>query len=396
MTKKMIPYSRQSIDEEDIQAVVDVLRSDWLTTGPMVERFEQAVAGFVGAKYAVAVSSGTAALHCAMYAAEIGPRDEVILPPMTFVATANAVVYQGGTPVFADVEADTLLIDPAEVEKKITSKTKAIVAVDYAGQPCDYDALRAIADRHHLTLIADACHSLGAEYKGRRVGTLADLSVFSFHPVKHITTGEGGMVVTHNPEYAEKMRRFRNHGISTDQRQRAEKGTWYYEMVDLGYNYRLTDFQCALGISQLRKLPVWISRRQEIAEKYNRTLAEISSVRPLKAFQDRKHTYHLYVIQLGREGFEADRSVIFDSLRKHGIGVNVHYIPVHLQPFYQRHFGTNQGFYPLAERLYKEILSLPIHPAMKEVEMKHVVRVIKRVIREETFTCTNLKKASIG
>ncbi len=222
----------------------------------------------------------------------------MIVPTMTFAATANAVVFQGGRPVFADVLPNTLLIDPSQVEAKITSRTKAIVAVDYAGQPCDYDALRAIADRHHLILIADACHSLGAEYKGRKVGTLADLTVFSFHPVKHITTGEGGMVVTEKPEYAEKMRRFRNHGISTDHRQRTEDGTWFYEMTDLGYNYRLTDFQCALGLSQLRKLPGWIARRREIAREYDLAFAKLRAIKPLDTSSDITHAYHLYVIRL--------------------------------------------------------------------------------------------------
>ncbi len=364
MTKNFITYSHHSIDADDIQAVVEVLRSDWLTTGPMVERFEQAVCDFVGASHGVAVSSGTAALHCATYAAGISPGDEVILPPMTFVATANAVVFQGGTPIFADVDPDTLLIDPSEVEKRITPRTKAIIAVDYAGQPCDYDALRAIASRYNLVLIADACHSLGGEYKGRKVGSLADLTVFSFHPVKHITTGEGGMVVTDNAEYAQKMRRFRNHGITADHRQRALGGTWYYEMVDLGYNYRLTDFQCALGLSQLKKLPAWISRRREIAREYERVFAETQAVRPLKALEDRKHAYHLYVVRLGNDGIEVDRKAVFQSLREKGIGANVHYIPVHLHPFYQKRFGCRAGSCPVAEKAYLEILSLPIFPTM--------------------------------
>ncbi len=380
MTQKLIPYSRQSIDEDDVQAVVEVLRSDWLTTGPMVEKFEQAVADFVGAKHAVAVSSGTAALHCAMYAAGIGSGDEVILPPMTFVATANAVVFQGGTPVFADVDPDTLLINPAEVEKKITPKTKAIIAVDYAGQPCDYDALRAIADRHHLILVADACHSLGAEYKGRKVGTLADLTAFSFHPVKHITTGEGGMVVTGNAEYAEKMRRFRNHGITTDHKQRTEDGTWHYEMTDLGYNYRLTDFQCALGLSQLKKLPGWISKRRSIAEEYDRALAEIPTVRPLRALQDRKHAYHLYVIKLDLERLHTDRLSVFDSLRRNGIGANVHYIPVHLQPFYQKKYGTKRGQCPVAEAAYEGLLSLPVFPRMTERDVGDVIMSVVQIL----------------
>ena len=293
-----IPYGRQQIDEDDIQAVVKVLRSDWLTTGPKVSEFEQAVADFVGAKYAVAVNSGTAALHAAMYAIGIGPGDEVILPPMTFAATANAVVFQGGTPVFADVDPDTLLIDPNEVEDKITPRTKAIVAVDYAGQPCDYDALRAIAERNGLFLVADACHALGAEYKGKKVGTLADLTVFSFHPVKHITTGEGGMVTTYDPEFAERMRMFRNHGITRNPSKFLNANSpmpsapcsnlhapcdmpFYYEMHDLGYNYRITDLQCALGLSQLKKLPNFLERRREIATCYDKALADIPGIEPL-------------------------------------------------------------------------------------------------------------------
>lgn len=277
----LLPYGRQSVDEEDIQAVVEVLRSDYLTTGPKVREFEEAFTAYVGAKYAVAVSSGTAALHAAVFAAGIGAGDEVIVPPMTFAATANAVVFQGGKPVFADVDSDTLLLNPAELEKKITPRTKAIIAVDYAGQPCDYDSLRAITDHHRLMLIADACHALGAMYKGRKVGTLADLNIFSFHPVKHITTGEGGMITTDNPKFAEQLRIFRNHGITTDHREREQQGSWFYEMVDLGYNYRLTDFQCALGMSQLGKLAKWVARRQEIAAIYDEALADIPGIQPL-------------------------------------------------------------------------------------------------------------------
>jgi perosamine synthetase len=377
----MIPYGRQWIDEEDIQAVVEVLRSDWLTTGPMVEKFEAAVAKFVGAKYAVAVSSGTAALHAAMDAAGIGPGDEVIVPPMTFVATANAVVFQGGTPIFADVDSGMLLIDPVQVESKITSRTKAILTVDFAGQPCDYDALRDIADHHGLTLIADACHALGAEYKGKKVGTLADLTVFSFHPVKHITTGEGGMVVTDNPEFAEKMRRFRNHGIPTDHRQRTEMGTWYYEMMDLGCNYRLTDFQCALGLSQMRKLPGWLRRRHEIAQRYDGAFAEMTVVEPLKGRPDISHAYHLYVIRIDPEKSGVDRGSLFQALRADAIGVNVHYIPVHLHPFYRKHFDTKPGMFPVAEAAYEKLLSLPIFPAMSDQNVEDVIKAVSKVVR---------------
>ncbi|MBW2011268.1 MAG: UDP-4-amino-4,6-dideoxy-N-acetyl-beta-L-altrosamine transaminase [Deltaproteobacteria bacterium] len=396
MTNRFIPYGRQTIDEDDIQAVIEVLKSDWLTTGPLVEKFEQAVADFVGAEYAVAVSSGTAALHAAMYAIGVGPGDEVIVPPMTFAATANAVVFQGGTPVFVDVEESTLLIDPEMVEAMITPCTKAIVAVDYAGQPCNYEALQKIADRHGLFLIADACHSIGGKYKECRCGGLADLTIFSFHPVKHITTGEGGMIVTDNVDFAEKMRRFRNHGIATDHRRRTENGTWYYEMVDIGYNYRITDFQCALGLSQLRKLPGWIVRRRDIAHCYDDAFAEISAVRPLDVSPDILHAYHLYVLRFNlvelrttrTEIFSAlvelrtTRTEIFSALREQGIGVNVHYIPVHLHPFYRERFGCRNGDCPVAETAYEQIISLPVFPAMADKDVSEVIRTVSRVVYE--------------
>ncbi|MBI4644840.1 MAG: aminotransferase class I/II-fold pyridoxal phosphate-dependent enzyme, partial [Deltaproteobacteria bacterium] len=280
--KKNIPYARQWIEEDDVAAVCEVLRSDWLTTGPKVGEFEEALCRLVGARHGVAVSSGTAALHAAMFALGVGPGDEVIVPAMTFAASANCVAFQGGTPIFADVEPETLLLDPAQVEAKITSRTKAVVAVDYSGHPCDYDTLKAITDRHGLALVADACHSLGAGYRGRPVGSLAHLNTFSFHPAKHITTGEGGMVTTDDPELARRLRIFRNHGITSDLQQRQRQGTWFYEMVDLGYNYRLTDFQSALGISQLRKLPGWVARRQDLALRYDLAWENLPTVVPLK------------------------------------------------------------------------------------------------------------------
>lgn len=377
----MIPYGRQTIDDEDIKAVIEVLRSDWLTTGPKVAEFEEALARYVGTKSAVAVSSGTAALHAAMYALGIGPGHEVIVPTLTFAASANCVVYRGGTPVFADVAADTLLIDPQEVERKITPRTKAIIAVDYAGQPCDYDALREIADRHHVSLVADACHSLGATYRGRSVGSLADLSVFSFHPVKHITTGEGGMITTDQEEYANRLRIFRNHGITSDHRQREAQGSWFYEMVDLGYNYRITDFQCALGMSQLQKLPRWLERRREIARQYDETFAGIKGIKPLAVEGDVRHAYHLYVIRVNKDETGLDRKGFFQALRSRGIGVNVHYIPVHLHPFYQKRFGTGRGLCPVAESAYEQILSLPMYPAMTDADREIVTDTLRSLIR---------------
>ncbi|NER37092.1 MAG: UDP-4-amino-4,6-dideoxy-N-acetyl-beta-L-altrosamine transaminase [Oscillatoria sp. SIO1A7] len=375
-----IPYGRQDIGQEDIDAVVEVLHSDWLTTGPKVPEFERAVAEFVGLREAVAVSSGTAALHAAMYALRIEPGDEVIVPAMTFVATANAVAFQRGIPVFADVNPETLSIDPTEVEAKITSRTKAIAAVDYAGHPCDYDALRSLAAERDLALVADACHALGGSYKGRPVGSLADLNTFSFHPVKQITTGEGGAIATNDPELAQRMRMFRNHGIATDHRQRAEMGTWYYDMVDLGYNYRITDFQSALGLSQLCKLPEWIARRQEIARIYDRAIANIPAVKPLSVSPDVSHAYHLYVIQLELEQLKADRETIFSALREEGIGVNVHYIPVHLHSFYRQQFGTEAGLCPVAEAAYEKIITLPIFPTMSDRDVEYVNNALIRVL----------------
>lgn len=362
----LLPYGRQTIDDDDIASVVEVLRSDYLTTGPAVERFEADVCAYTGARHGVAVANGTAALHSAMYALGVGPGDEVIVPPMTFAATANCVLYQGGTPVFADVLSDTLLVDPAAVEAVITPRTKAIIGVDYAGQPCDWDALRAIADKHGLALVADACHAIGAEYKGRKAGTLAHINVFSFHPVKHITTGEGGMAVTDDAALAAKMRAFRGHGITTTAAEREKMGGWYYEMAGLGYNYRITDFQCALGSSQLKKLPKWLKKRNSLARVYDVALSGIT-VQPLVHQADCLHAYHLYVVRVPA------RDKIFRLLRDNNIGVNVHYVPVHLHPYYREHLGTREGMMPVAEAAYRDILTLPLWAGMDDGDVSRVV-----------------------
>ena len=374
---RTIPYGRHTLDKSDLDAVLDVLKSDWLTTGPKVQEFEASVANRVSAPFAVALSSGTAGLHAAIHAIGIGHGDEVILPPMTFVATPNVVVLEGGIPVFADVDPGTLLLDPVAVEEKITKNTKAIIAVDYAGQPCDYGALRSIADRYGLFLIADACHSLGAYDQDRPVGSLADLTVFSFHPVKPITTGEGGMVVTSNALYAERMRRFRNHGITTDHRQREDRQTWEYEMVSLGANYRLTDFQCALGLSQLSKLEHWIFQRQTIAGQYDAAWLEIPGVDPLRRRPKVSHAFHLYVVKVDPVVFGHSRRELFNQFRQMGIGVNVHYIPVHLQPYYRKHFGTGPGMCPNAEGVYEKILSLPMYPMLTDEEVRDVLNIFR-------------------
>jgi perosamine synthetase len=372
---KYIPYGRQTIEDDDIKAVVKTLKSDFITTGPQIDLFEKKITKFCGAKYGVAVSSGTAALHAAMYAIGIGEGDEVIVPSMTFAATANAVVFQGGTPVFCDVSAETMLIDVVAAEKLITKKTKAIIAVDFAGQPCRYNLLKHLASKYNLIIIADACHSIGAIYDEEKVGsTLADITLFSFHPVKHITTGEGGMLVTDKEEFYQRAKIFRNHGITTDYKQREENGSWFYEMVDLGYNYRITDIQCALGISQLKKLPSWLKRRNEIAKKYNDSIRKIFDIAPLKVRENLYHAYHLYVVNFE---YGKQRNEKFNFLREKNIGVNVHYIPVHLHPFYQNNFNTHEGLCPVAEILYKHILSLPIFPTMTDEDVDYVVEQLR-------------------
>ncbi len=377
--KTLLPYGRQSLDETDIAAIVEVLRSDWLTTGPRVAEFERAFADTVGACQAVAMSSGTAALHAAMHALGIGPGDEVIVPPMTFVASVNCVLYMGATPIFADVDPDTLLIDPVQVEAKMTPRTKAIIAVDYAGHPCDYERLQALAATYGLKLVADACHAIGGAYRGRPVGSLADLSTFSLHPVKHVTTGEGGMVTTDDAELAQRMRIFRNHGITTDHRQRAERGGFFYEMQELGYNYRLNDIQCALGLSQLKKLPAFVQRRRQIAAGYDTAFASIDAVQPLAVRPEVEHSYHIYVVRFDTVKLGVSRAAIFAALRAENIGVNVHYIPVHLHPFYRRTLGTREGLCPVAEAAYDCILTLPIFPAMSDQDADDVIAACVKV-----------------
>lgn len=378
--RQLLAYARPQIEEDDIQAVSDVLRSGWLTTGPRVPELESAFARQVGVREAVAVSSGTAALHAAMHALGIGPGDEVIVPALTFAATANCVVYAGARPVFADVDPDTLLISVDTASACLSPRTKAIVAVDYAGQPCDYDELRCLADDHRLALAADACHSLGAAYRGRQVGSLADLSAFSLHAVKHVAAGEGGVIATDNSDWAAAMRRFRNHGIDADHRQRQAQASWFYQQVELGYNYRLTDLQAALAHSQLAKLPRWLERRREIARRYDEALHDCRAARPLLRAPQRSHAFHLYVIRLDLGALCAGRGEIFRALRAEGIGVNVHYVPVHLHPYYRQQLGTAPGDCPQAERVYEELLSLPMFPAMTDADVDDVIAALHKVL----------------
>jgi perosamine synthetase len=376
----LLPYGRQALDETDIEAVVEVLRSDWLTTGPKVGEFEEAFAARVGAAYAVSMSSGTAALHGAAFAAGLKAGDEAITTPLTFAATANCALYQGATPVFADVSRDTLNLDPEQVLKKISSKTRAIIPVDYAGQPADMAAMMDLARRHRLIVIEDACHALGAEHRGRRVGGIADMTVFSFHPVKHITTGEGGMVTTNDPQFAETLRRFRNHGISSEARERQNAGQWHYEMVLLGFNYRLPDILCALGIQQLKKLDANLAQRRQTAARYADAFRQLSSVIPPAVRAEANPAWHLYPIRLEVEKLTADRAQVFRALRAENIGVNVHYIPVHLHPYYRERFGYKGGEFPVAENAYARLISLPMFHAMSDRDTEDVIEAVTKVV----------------
>jgi perosamine synthetase len=378
--KAMLPYGHQSISEEDIQAVADVLRSDWLTTGPKVAEFEEALAAWVGAKYAVAFSSGTAALHGAAFAAGLKPGDEAITSPLTFAATANCVLYQGAIPVFADVSSDTLNLDADRLAESITPNTRAVLPVDYAGHPADLDPILALAERHGLTVIEDACHALGAEYHGRRTGSIAHMSVFSFHPVKHLATGEGGMVTTDRADLAESLRRFRNHGISSDARQRNAAGQWHYEMVLLGFNYRLTDVACALGLSQLTRLEANLARRREIAARYSAAFRNLRGVLVPSVRTDVSPAWHLYPIRVNPAQLNADRAHVFRALRAENIGVNVHYIPVHRHPYYRQRFGYQGGEYPVAEAAYEQLISLPMFHGMTDQDVQDVIAALTKVM----------------
>jgi perosamine synthetase len=378
--EKFLPYGRHFIDEKDIKAVTDVLRSDYLTTGPANNKFEAAFSNYTGARFSVAVSSGTAALHAAVAAAGVQTGDEVIVPAITFAATANCVLYMDAQPVFADVDPDTLLIDPEQIKEKLSPRTKAIISVDLAGQPCDYEAVSPIADSAGCMVIADACHAIGATRNRLRVGTLAELNTFSFHPVKHMTTGEGGMITTNNHQLAHLMRRFRNHGINRDYRQRNLEATWYYEIDRLGNNYRLNELQAALGTSQLQKLNFWIGKRRTIASRYDRAFEGNGLIKPLRRETGVEHAYHLYIVRLERERLRVGQDEIFRAMRAEGIGVNVHYIPVYLHPFYRQRFGTGPGLCPEAESAYEEIMTLPIFPGMGSDDVNDVINATNKVL----------------
>lgn len=368
---EFLPYGRQWIDDDDVAAVVEVLKSDFLTTGPAVKAFETEIARVADVRHAVAVNSGTSALHAMYFAAGLQAGDEVVTSPLTFAATANAALYLGATVKFVDIEPDTGNIDPAGVEEALSDRTKFVVAIDFAGHPADYDSLREITARRGVGLLADAAHSFGASYKGRPVGTLADATEVSFHPVKPVTTGEGGAVLTDAADLAHLARLFQTHGITkaADEMERPDEGAWWYEQHHLGFNYRLTDVQAALGTSQLRRLDAFIARRRAIAALYDRAFSDFDSLSLPGRRPYAEPGWHLYVVRLRDAGL---RRPLFDALRAAGIGVQVHYLPVHYHPFYQR-LGFTKGLAPKAEAFYEACLSLPIFPAMTDGDVARVV-----------------------
>lgn len=378
-----LPYGLHSIDEEDINAVSNVLRSGWITGGKEVGLFEDDFKKFVSSKYATSCSNGTTALHLSMMAIGIKPGDEVITTPLTFAASANCVLYQGGKPIFVDINEKNLEIDPNLITEKITKNTKAIITVDYAGLPSPLDELKKISQENDLFLIEDAAHSVGATYKNQKVGSIADLTTFSFHPVKQMTTGEGGMVTTNSAELATKIEMLRNHGIDKSGAQRfGSNANWYYEMKMLGNNYRLTDFQCALGRTQLKKLPSFIKRRKEIADKYNALLSDSNLILPPQA-QNSSHSWHIYPIQINKNlPDDSIRNELFSYLRSVNIGVNVHYIPVHLHPYYQENFNYPPNLFPVTEKVFRRIITLPIFPKMTNDDVNYVTDHLKYILNK--------------
>ncbi len=372
---KYIPYAAQMIDCEDINSVSRALKSDFITQGPKVKEFEQKVADYCGVKYAVALNSGTSALHAACFAAGINTGDEVITSPITFAASANCILYCRGIPVFSDIQEDTVNIDPKDIVSKLTRKTRAIIPVHFSGHPCDMDDIYMISRKSRVVLIEDAAHALGAEYKNSKIGSCkySDMAVLSFHAVKHITTGEGGMVLTNKKCYYDRMMMFRSHGITKDRARlfSKQKGDWYYEMQYLGYNYRITDFQCALGIRQLEKLDRFIGRRREIVKKYNSVFRSNRNITLLVEKDNYKSACHIYVILVTGKR----RHNIFDALRKSGIGVNVHYLPVYLHPYY-RTLGYKNGICPKAEDYYRRGITLPLYPKMTDKQVDFVISMV--------------------
>ena len=374
----MIPYGKQTIDDDDINAVVDVLMSDWITTGPKIKEFEESICKYTGAQHSTVVNSGTSALDIAVQALSLPENSEAITTPFTFASTSNALLYNRVKPVFADILPDTHNINPDEIRKKITDRTRAIICVDFAGHPCDMQELKEIAAEYNLLLIEDACHALGAEYHNKKVGTLADMTILSFHPVKHVTTGEGGAVTTQNKEYYDTIQMLRSHGIDKNTMSRSgPQGDWAYDMKYLGRNYRMTDFQAALGISQMKKLDTFINRRKEIADYYNHAFSDVEGISTPVTKPYVRHAWHIYTVLLKNH----NRDAVFKQLRSAGIGVNVHYIPIYKFSYYQQNLPQKEQF-PVSEETYKSIITLPLFPQMTNENADQVISSVKSALEK--------------
>lgn len=377
-----IYYGRQWINELDIDEVCKILKGDLITCGPKVVELEEALASYTNAKYAVAVNSGTSALHCACIAAGIVPGDEVITTPLTFAASANCILYCGGKPVFADIDPNTYNINPESIEMLITEKTKAIIAVDYTGQAVDIKRIREICDRHHLVFIEDAAHAIGTRYNGESIGSLADMTCFSFHPVKTVTAGEGGAITTNDAVLYEKLVLAHAHGITYDEEKMIDgphEGPWCYEQVSLGFNYRMTDFQAALLISQMKRLESFKRRRVEIVRQYDDAFQEMEGIIVQKEIPESDTCRHLYVIRLDLEKLTCTRRQFFDAMVAEHVQPQIHYVPVYWFPYYQK-LGYKKGLCPVAEEIYKGIMSIPLYPKMSDKDVEDVINAVKKVL----------------
>jgi UDP-4-amino-4,6-dideoxy-N-acetyl-beta-L-altrosamine transaminase len=387
--KKTYSYGRQTIGNDDIQAVIEVLQSDWMTQGPAIEKFEDSLKDKFGGKYCSAVANGTAGLHLIAIGLGWKKGDIVLTVPNTFLSSANCILYVGATPDFVDINPDTYTIDINKLEEKIlfyrnsNKSIKAVVAVDYAGQPCNWQALKDLSIKYGFQLVNDNCHALGAEYKGdtKYAVEYADAVNLSFHPVKHITTGEGGAVLTNNIELDEKIKILRTHGMTKDEKYLEKNdGPWYYEMCMLGFNYRITDFQCALGTSQLSKLEAFVKRRREIAEYYNLAFRGIENLQVPQVADMCNHAYHLYPLRVKHSKLKLDKKELFAKLKDKGIIGQVHYIPVHLQPYYKNNFGFKKGDYPVSENHYEEEISIPVYPSLTDKDLKYIAGTIIEIV----------------
>jgi len=378
---EFLSFSVPTIGEEEINEVVDTLKSGWITTGPKTKLFEDKLKNYTGAKFALAVNSCTAALHLSLIAAGIEKGDEVITSPLTFVSTANVILYLRAKPVFVDIDENTFNMDVNLIESKITEKTKAIIPVHYAGHPCDMDKINEIAKKHNLIVIEDAAHAIGSEYKNEKIGKNGDLVCFSFYPIKNMTTGEGGAIMTNNEDFAKKIDVLRLHGIAKDAWKRyTSKGSWYYEVVDLGYKYNLTDMQSALGLHQIDKLDNFIERRNKLVEIYEENFKDVSEIKTQKVSSDIKHARHIYPILINN--LKINRAEFIKRLTGLNVGTSMHFIPVHLHPYYRKSFGYKEGDFPIAEKVYNNLITLPLYPRLSEEDVNYVVSAVKKIIEE--------------